>query len=152
MSWQKQNKKKNWFIDPFPPGQIEGLHLGVISKGQTGKWRLITDLLFPEGQSMNDRIDSEFCSLNYTLHWLWHWSKGKRYVPPWPWLILRPLIGSSQSTPSSPMDRQGVCGPSVSFWPAISTQNCQHHCRCLGEEPATRGCDHLQALLKIISL
>ena len=55
----------------FPPELI--LHelqinrFGVIPKGHnTGKWRLITDLSFPPGQSVNDGIDPEFCSLTYT--------------------------------------------------------------------------------------
>ena len=47
-----------------------GLHvnrMGVIPKGHTpGKWRLITDLSFPEGASVNDRIDAICCSLQYT--------------------------------------------------------------------------------------
>ena len=49
---------------------LPSLHVnrfGVIPKGHnTGKWRLITDLSFPEGQSVNDGIDSSFCSLSYT--------------------------------------------------------------------------------------
>ena len=47
-----------------------GLHLnrmGVVPKGHTpGKWRLITDLSFPEGGSVNDGIDPAYCSLQYT--------------------------------------------------------------------------------------
>ena len=47
-----------------------GLHLnkmGVVPKGHTpGKWRLITDLSFPEGGSVNDGIDPACCSLQYT--------------------------------------------------------------------------------------
>ena len=38
---------------------------GVIPKGRSGKWRLIVDLSFPEGNSVNDGIDSAFCSLHY---------------------------------------------------------------------------------------
>ena len=38
---------------------------GVIpKKHQPGKWRMITDLSFPEGHSINDAIDSEACSLS----------------------------------------------------------------------------------------
>ena len=41
--------------------------LGVIPKGRaSGKWRLITDLLFPEGRSVNDGIDPLMCSLRHT--------------------------------------------------------------------------------------
>ena len=40
---------------------------GVIPKGHnTGKWRLITDLSFPPGGSVNDGIDPTLCSLAYT--------------------------------------------------------------------------------------
>ena len=40
--------------------------LGVIPKPhQPGKWRLIVDLSYPEGESVNDGIDSELCSLSY---------------------------------------------------------------------------------------
>ena len=38
---------------------------GVIPKGTSGKWRLIVDLSFLKGFSVNDRIDSAFCSLHY---------------------------------------------------------------------------------------
>ena len=60
---------KNRFLGPFPPGQIEDIHVnrfGVIPKGHTSKWRLITDLSFPEGLSLNNVIDLGFCSLTYT--------------------------------------------------------------------------------------
>ena len=40
---------------------------GVIPKGHnTGKWRLITDLSYPTGFSVNDGIDPMLCSLTYT--------------------------------------------------------------------------------------
>ena len=38
---------------------------GVIPKPhKPGKWRLITDLSSPKGASVNDRINSRFCSLS----------------------------------------------------------------------------------------
>ena len=41
---------------------------GVIPKGHnTGKWRLILDLSYPPGESINDGIDPALCSLSYTL-------------------------------------------------------------------------------------
>jgi len=41
--------------------------IGVVPKGHnTGKWRLITDLSFPKGKSVNDGIDPLLCSLSYT--------------------------------------------------------------------------------------
>ena len=40
---------------------------GLIPKGHnTGKFRLITDLSYPHGQSVNDGIDSDLCSLSYS--------------------------------------------------------------------------------------
>ena len=40
---------------------------GVIPKGhQPGKWWLIVDLSHPRGHSVNDGIEPELCSLNYT--------------------------------------------------------------------------------------
>ena len=57
-------------IGPIKPYTIPHLHVsrvGVIPKGHTpGKWRLITDLSFPEGMSVNDGIDSQLCSMQYT--------------------------------------------------------------------------------------
>ena len=54
-------------LGPFPPGRIRGLHInrmGVVPKGHTpGRWRLITDLSHPEGNSVNDGIHSHLCSL-----------------------------------------------------------------------------------------
>jgi hypothetical protein len=39
---------------------------GVIPKlGKENKWRLIVDLSFPEGHSVNDGIDPQNCSLSY---------------------------------------------------------------------------------------
>ena len=57
-------------IGPLAGGLRDGCHMnrmGVIRKGHTpGKWRLITDLSFPEHRSVNDGIDSRLCSLQYT--------------------------------------------------------------------------------------
>ena len=57
-------------IGPFSEDDIPGIQIsrmGVIPKGHTpGRWRLITDLSFPPGSSVNDGIDSELCSLQYT--------------------------------------------------------------------------------------
>ena len=52
-------------ISHLPPLHIN--RFGVIPKGHnTGKWRLITDLSFPHGHSVNDGIDPDLCSLHYT--------------------------------------------------------------------------------------
>ena len=49
----------------LPPLQVN--RIGVVPKGNnTGRWRLITDLSFPQGSSVNDRIDPSLCSLCYT--------------------------------------------------------------------------------------
>ena len=58
-------------LGPFPSLHgLPPLHInrfGVIPKGHnTGKWRLITDLSFPHGKSINDGIDRSLCSLSYT--------------------------------------------------------------------------------------
>ena len=48
----------------LPPLHIN--RFGVIPKGyNTGKWRLITDLSFPHGHSVNDGIDPDLCSMSY---------------------------------------------------------------------------------------
>ena len=56
-------------LGPFSPGSIligQINRLGVVPKGHTPrKWHLITDLSFPEGASINDGIDSRFCSIQY---------------------------------------------------------------------------------------
>ena len=47
-----------------------GVHInrfGVIPKPhQPGKWRLILDLSYPQGASVNDGIEKELCSLKYS--------------------------------------------------------------------------------------
>ena len=57
-------------LGPFSPGAVPGCHvnrMGVIPKGHTpGKWRLITDLSFPDSGNVNGGIDSALCSLQYT--------------------------------------------------------------------------------------
>ena len=53
---------------PFIINQFSQVHVsrfGVIPKGNSGKWRLILDLSSPEGQSVNDGINPEWCSLSY---------------------------------------------------------------------------------------
>ena len=54
------------------PFRREGLHsiqinrFGVIPKGhQPIKWRLIVDLSFPKGQSVNNGVPKSLCSLSY---------------------------------------------------------------------------------------
>ena len=53
-------------IGPLPATGLHVNRFGVIPKGHTPrKWRLITDLSFPPGRSVNDGIDPERCSMSY---------------------------------------------------------------------------------------
>ena len=56
-------------LGPFRRDEVQGVitnRFGVIPKsGQSGRWRLIVDLSYPEGKSVNDGIDPELCSLKY---------------------------------------------------------------------------------------
>ena len=55
-------------LGPFAPGEmaVQINRVGVIPKGQSGRMRLITDLSYPPGYSVNDAIDPASCSLTYT--------------------------------------------------------------------------------------
>ena len=54
-------------LGPFQLGSLPEIHvnrMGVIPKGRIpGKWRLITDLSFPEGGDVNSGISDVLCSL-----------------------------------------------------------------------------------------
>ena len=50
--------------EAFPHVQVSPF--GVIPKSEPGKWRLILDLSSPRGNSVNDGIDKERCSVSYT--------------------------------------------------------------------------------------
>ena len=55
-------------LGPFTPGEM-AVHInrvGVIPKGDSEKWRLITSLSYPPRYSINDAIDLVFCSITYT--------------------------------------------------------------------------------------
>lgn len=50
----------------FAAPELQINRFGVIPKGHnTGKWRLITDLSFPPGRSVNDGVECDLCSLSY---------------------------------------------------------------------------------------
>ena len=49
--------------DLFPAVQIS--RFGVIPKSEPDSWKLILDLSYPEGRSVNDGISPEICSLSY---------------------------------------------------------------------------------------
>ncbi len=55
---------------PVDPTAQPGIHInrfGVIEKPhQPGKYRLIVDLSYPEGRSVNDGLEPELCTMKYT--------------------------------------------------------------------------------------
>jgi hypothetical protein len=72
-AYLEKERSMGRLLSPFAPESLSMLpplqvnRFGVIPKGHnTGKWRLITDLSYPPGQSVNDGIDPELCSLSYT--------------------------------------------------------------------------------------
>ena len=62
---QDQIQKGNIFC-PFLPHEVPNVHInrfGVIpKKRQPGKWRVITDLSYLKGSSVNDAINHKLCS------------------------------------------------------------------------------------------
>ena len=53
-------------LKQLPTASLIVSRFGVIPKrGRENKWRLIVDLSFPEGHSVNDGIDPQSCSLSY---------------------------------------------------------------------------------------
>ena len=58
-------------LQPPPPDAITHTSpIGIIPKSrQPGKWRLITNLSSPRGNSVNNTIDPLLCSLKYTAIW-----------------------------------------------------------------------------------
>ena len=55
------------FTDTSNRTELQINCFGVIPKGHdSGKWRLITDMSYPPGLSVNDGIDPILCSLVYT--------------------------------------------------------------------------------------
>ena len=69
-NYLREELSRGRMLGPFPSLHgLPPLHInryGVIPKGHdTGKWRLITDLSFPHGKSVNHGIDRSLCSLSY---------------------------------------------------------------------------------------
>eukprot|EP00731_Ephydatia_muelleri_P029970 Em0021g493a len=61
--------KMGRLLGPLGTNHHHAIHVnrfGVIPKGNSGKWRLITNLSYPPGNSVNDGIDPKLCSLKYT--------------------------------------------------------------------------------------
>ena len=135
-------------IDPlplssFPQAQVS--RFGVIPKGTSGKWRLILDLSSPEGLSVNDGINPDWCSLSYvTVE-----DAARR--------IARLGVGSQLSkvdiksayriVPVHPDDRQllGMMWNGslfidcvLPFWLTFSTPDFYSNCRCPGMESKVR--------------
>ena len=52
--------------DELMKSEVMVSRFGVIPKSSAGKWHLIVDLSFPEGGSVNDGIDLEVCSFQYS--------------------------------------------------------------------------------------
>jgi hypothetical protein len=102
-SYISTETREGRMLGPFPPGRIEGLQInrmGVVPKGHTpGRWRLITDLSYPEGNSVSDGIQSELCSLKWSGSQgpLGNW--GREHC--WPSWTSSPL-SSCSGPPSGP--------------------------------------------------
>ncbi len=56
-------------VGPLPStlsAQVHCSPIGIVPKGRnTGRWRMIVDLSYPEARSVNDGIDPDLCSLRY---------------------------------------------------------------------------------------
>jgi len=59
----------NRILGPFSPHLAPSIHINcfgcIPKKHQVEKWHLITDLSFPEDESVNDAIDPKLCSVKY---------------------------------------------------------------------------------------
>ncbi len=65
----QDEQAKGRMLGPFPLSMGSVVHVNrfrVIPKGTTGKFRLITDLFLPHGQSVNEGIEPDLCSLSYS--------------------------------------------------------------------------------------
>ncbi len=68
---EKLNKEiqKNRIAGPFKECPIKNLMvspIGLVPKSEPGKFRLIQHLSYPEGDSINDKIDPAICTVKYT--------------------------------------------------------------------------------------
>ena len=64
-----EEREAGRLLGPFKRGTLPHVQVspfGVIPKSEPGKWRLILDLSSPTGNSVNDGIAKELCSLSYT--------------------------------------------------------------------------------------
>lgn len=62
--------EQGFMLGPFQLPAMPHVHtnrIGVIPKRhQPGKWRIIVDLSYTSGKSVNDGIQKDLCSLSYT--------------------------------------------------------------------------------------
>ena len=72
-TYLEKKRSRGRMLGPFSRADLKSLpslHINrfrVIPKGHNpGKWRLITDFSYPTGESVNDDIATEPCSLTYT--------------------------------------------------------------------------------------
>ena len=71
-NYLKDEREAGRVLGPIPATDVArvGVHInrfGVIPKSnQPGKWRLIVDLSYPKGASINDGVDPDLCSLSYS--------------------------------------------------------------------------------------
>ena len=143
----------NQMLGPFDDidGRFQFVHVsrfGIIPKGyNTGKWRLITYLSYPPGNSVNDGIDPSLCSLHYTSMEDMAMASGSG--PAGPQLIVsqgRHRIGVSPHTGPSwgPLAAWYEMGEPVihqSYAPlraAVGTQNLQCYGRRVGMASKSR--------------
>ncbi len=116
------------------PGTFRSLHINrfgtIPKKHQPGKWRLITDLSYPEGKSVNDAIDKSLCSLSYvSVHDVANTAvalgEGSQ-------IAKIDIKSAYRLVPVQPQDRiwlgmqwkdQGLCGWHATIWAPIGPQN-----------------------------
>ena len=115
-------------MGPLDPAQHPKVHIsrfGVIPKNhQPGKWRLIVDLSHPKGESVNDGIEPEVCSLQCTsvdeavrvLSCVGPQAMMAKFV-----IESCAYSSSRQTALGCVMEWSALCGYSSTFWPKVST-------------------------------
>ena len=131
---------KGRMINPLPTSWRPLLHVnrfGLIPKGHNnGKFRLITDLSFPHGASVNDGISSDLVLLSYitvddVAEIVQELGRGallaKMDIEAVYWLIpVHPQDRILQG-----MDWYGLCRPLPSVWLTVSTKSIQRGGGCI---------------------
>ena len=117
-------------LGPFQPHALQVSRLGVVPKDGGQAWRLITDLLSPEGAIMNDGISGDLSTLSYVsvddaARAIVSRGRGagapgesrhqdclqKHACPPGRQAVARHDLG-----------QQPLCGRSITFWAPLSTK------------------------------